>query len=377
MYGDTRKIMPKIVILIPYCPLPIDSGAKAEMWKHLGLLREIGDCTILSASSRPVGTPWSNKNLAEVRNSGFKVILRENGILQRLQSIPGLLYGAICTALGWNRAFGHANPYHRCAFPLKWWQKNTKDADLVVINYSHWASLPVNGPKAIILHDLWSDVMWGGASTETHDLSTCDLVLVISSDEREKLMDRGLSNIVCSPPVSESTDFELTDSVGIVGSNNELNREGILWLMGGNGSIPEHSVRVYGKLAELIPTSESRFEVIGKYEDSSQPYRDCGIIMIPTASGSGVQIKAIEALSAGCAIVARRGAMRGIPSSSNAWIEVETPGDMWREAMGLRRDSARRQHQGKMAKLYYKQHLDAHVIKEKTRKAYADLLEVR
>ena len=49
----------KSVMLLPYCTIPADHGGKAEMWKALECLRDLGPCTILSARTRPVGMGWT------------------------------------------------------------------------------------------------------------------------------------------------------------------------------------------------------------------------------------------------------------------------------------------------------------------------------
>lgn len=366
--------MPKIVILVPYCPLPIDTGGKAEMWKHMRLLRELGDCTILSASGRPVGTPWSREHIEAVKSEGFNVVLRQDTPAFKFKTLPALLYGAVFEGLGLRRAFGHSNPYHRCAFPLEWWQEQTADADMVVLNYSFWSWLPFEGSKCCVLLDLYSDIMWEGIGREAYDLATCDLVQVISVNEQDKLHRHGVGNIVWSPPVVEPAEMPLTASIGIVGASTHLNREGLRWLSRCGGRIRDCRVRVYGRLAERVPPVDDRFEAVGRYDEVDQPYRECGIVMITTAHGTGVQIKAIEALAAGRAVVARKGAMRGLPSSAAAWIEVESPDAMWREAARLRHDTEARDALGAQARVYYTEHLAADGIRSRTLAAYRQLL---
>ena len=152
----------KIVFLTPYCPLPINTGARAETWKHLKILKELGECTILSASDKPVGAGWKTENLLKVQKAGFRVILRENFVKRSLMQYIGIIYAIIFKSIGIEKAFGHSNPYHRYAFPISWWNCNVQEADLAVVNYSYWAWLPTPCPKALILHDLLSDRTWGG-----------------------------------------------------------------------------------------------------------------------------------------------------------------------------------------------------------------------
>ena len=115
------------------------------------------------------------------------------------------------------------------------------------------------------------------------------------------------------------------------------------------------------------------FKPVGHYADAMDPYRQCGIILMAAAGGMGVQIKSIEALAAGRAIVARRGAMRGIPPGNGAWIEADTPEAMRAEAQRLQRDPAARRVQMAAAREYYRTHLETARLNAELRAA---LLEI-
>ena len=363
----------KILDLIPYCPLPANHGGKVEMLKHLEILSSLGDCTIASAATRPVGMGWNPDIRRELEERGYSVTLREDTCLGRTwRQWLGIAYAAVCKGLRLERAFGHSNPYHRHAFNLDWWMALSRRADLVVINYSYWAWLPTDCPKVIVLLDLFSNTMWGGSHCETEDLRKADLVVVISKDEEEQLRCRGVANIIWSPPLVKPAFFELTQAVGIIGSANPYNREGLQWLS--TVSPPETvSVNVYGALSQFVPWPNAT--KIKSYIDPYKPYQDCGIILIPTALGMGVQIKAVEALACGRAIIARRGAMRGIPEGHGAWIEVDSPYEMWLQAERLYRDRLSCNAQGEKARSYYQKYLNHKKIFADLQSAYKGLVD--
>ncbi|MCI5142237.1 MAG: glycosyltransferase family 1 protein [Candidatus Electrothrix sp. ATG1] len=362
----------KSLALIPYCPFPADSGGKVEMWKHLDLLQSMGECTLVSAATRPVGMGWTASTKKKAEELGYAVRLREELFPNRnWKQLAGLAYGAICKGLRLERAFGHTNPYHRHAFPPKFLLECSRQADLAVINYSYWASLPTHCPKVIILHDLLSHVMWGDIQREIEDLRTADLIIVISKDEEVQLRQQGLQNILWSPPLAEPSDFPLTSRVGITGSANTFNQEGLRWLS--KAAVPEGvPVKIYGALAQFAQWPE--VDTVGRYEDSHEPYRDCGVFMLPTTLGMGVQIKTVEALAAGRAIVARTGAMRGLPPGEGAWIEVDTPESMWEQATLFSRNAVLREEQGARARAYYRKNLDYRKILSDLREAYSSLV---
>jgi len=361
----------KSIALVPYCPLPVNHGGKVEMWKHLDLLQSMGECTLISASTRPVGMGWTSSAKEEIEQRGYSVRLREELFPKLIwKQLAGLAYGTICKGLRLERAFGHANIYHRFAFPPNFLLEHSRTADLVVINYSYWAGLPTYCPKIIILHDLLSGLMWGDSRQETEDLRTADLIVVISKDEEIRLRKRGITNVLWSPPLAKPSDYPLTPRIGIIGSANKFNREGLRWLS--RCGVPEgRSATIYGALAQFAEWPE--VHKVRRYEDAQEPFQNCGIVLLPTALGTGVQIKAVEALAAGRAIVARTGAMRGLPAGEGAWVEVDTPEEMWAQAELFSCDMHLREVQGRKARTYYQQHLDAKKIRSDLHAAYSNL----
>lgn len=358
------------ISLLPYCPLPANTGARIEMMKHLSILKEFGESWIASAATRPVGCGWSGDNKRDVESLGFQVKLREESAGRfKAAHLIGMLYGVVFKGIGFEASFGHSNPYHRCAFDASWWRDVSRDADLAVIHYSYWARLPCDCPKVVVLHDLLSDTMWGGWHREVDELKGADLIVVISKSEEEKLRQRGLERVLWSPPaVDEMTGLPDSGLVGLVGSSNLMNREGLSWLSSALGPC---EVRVYGSLAGHA--AKPSLNTVGRYESSDAPYRECGIVLIPTVLGTGVQIKCVEALAAGRAIVARRGAMRGIPQDKNSWIEVDTPGEMMDWAKKLSADKSLREAWSQRSRDYYRRHLHADKIREELRTAYQSL----
>jgi hypothetical protein len=230
--------------------------------------------------------------------------------------------------------------------------------------------LPAACPKVVVLLDLWSDYFWEGHRRETEELKLADLTIVISKDELQTLRDRGIQKLFWSPPRVASAAVPDSNEVGLLGSNGAVNREGLSWLRGGlDGSL---RIRVYGSLAEAARGPD--FIRCGRYADAMQPFRDCGIILMPTAQGMGVQIKTIEALAAGRVIIARRGAIRGIPQEDGAWVEVESADAMIRCAVDLRRAPAKRAALSRQAKAYYTRHLEAGRLQTELAHAYQDLM---
>jgi len=345
----------KSIYLIPYGIYPIDNGIKRESWKILSALNVLGQCTIFSACKKPVGGGWTVQTKKELDRHNIHVLFREQVQKRRnLLQFAGILYAAWCKVLMLEKAFGHSNPYHRFAFPGDIWENLTKQFGLAVISYSYWARFSSACPKIVVLHDLLSDYMWEGSGRETRDLKTADLVIVISKAEEKTLQERGITKIHWSPPAVKRINAPLNEQVGLVGSDNPFNREGLKWLMSVRSNLP---VYVYGRISKQ--DLNKNFIPMGYYNDAGKPYIDCGVILIPTVLGMGVQIKAVEALAAGRAIIARKGAMRGIPHSEEAWVEVKDPKEMIEAAAWLSRDKKSRERMGEAAHIYYEENLNA------------------
>ena len=191
-------------------------------------------------------------------------------------------------------------------------------------------------------------------------------------EEMNRLKQRGIKKILWSPPSVEQAGFSDNTDVALVGSASKFNREGLRWLE--SAVIPDDlNIRVYGGLSAYV--KHPACVRIGRYNDSKQPYRDCGIIAVTTAHGMGVQIKTVEALAYGRAIVARKGAMRGFPTGEEpAWLEADDPQEMVKYIERLRRSRSEREEWAEKARKYYNQFLDSRKIKQDLLEAYINIV---
>ncbi len=360
--------------LLPYCPLPVNTGARVVFMKHLNMLKELGECSIVSAHSKPVGSGWLSKYEHELQKEGFELVFRPESKLT-IRQWYGLAYASFFKIFQQERAFGHSNPYHRTAFPDNWLLKQTESVDLAEIHYSYWSHLPCACPKVIVVHDLWSNIMWEGSKKETLELGKADLVVTVSNDDKNTLLDRGIEQVLWSPPCVEQVVYADSRQVGIVGSNNRFNREGLSWLS--RGKQLDHAgfeIMLYGSVSQLSTLSATLIPN-GGYEDPFLPYEQCGIIVISTGLGSGLQIKAIEALAAGRAIVARKGAMRGLPVAGIGWVEVGTSEEMIEQVKQLVDDSKKRKNLMELSRAYYQTYLESNKVLDELKSAYRGVVE--
>ncbi len=357
----------KSICLVPYCPWPADTGTKVEMMKHLHLLNSLGTCTIASARGKPVGFGWTSEAESELRSQGFDLVFREDAVAFRLVWLIGFAYAQMCTVLRLDRAFGHSNPYHRFAFDQSWWSRITRGMDLAVCQYGFWGRLRSDCPQAIVIHELLSSYHYEGHAREVREWRDADLLCVVGHDERGMLEERGLKHVLWSPPAIAPADLPLTLDVGLIGTKAPQNMEGLRWLE--QADAPDGlTIKVFGNIASEV--TSPMFDPVGRYGANSEPYEACGIHLMTRDDRPGLQIKVVEALAFGRAIVARRGSMRGLPEGEAAWVEVETPEAMLREALALQQDSGRREALARRARQYYALHLSETGILDALKNGY-------
>ena len=360
------------VCLVPYCPWPANTGTKVEMMKHLNVLRKLGPCRILSCKKKPVGFGWTSEAVKSLEEMGFEFAFRETDYFFDLRWIYSCGYAWLCTFLKMEDRFGSSNPYHRYAFRQSWIRRKTADADLVVMQYSYWARLLGDIPSVIVQHELLSNFHRGGSKKETQDLQQADCILVVGDDEVATLKERGLQNVIWSPPAIEGEALPVNAEVGLVGTVAPQNLEGLHWLESAQAEVAP-KINVFGNLASKC--TQPYLNPVGRYGKGSEPYEACGIHLMTRPDRPGLQIKVVEALSFGRAIIARKGSMRGLPHSENAWVEVETPDEMLSEALRLSTDEEARLVLANAARRYYLDHLDSHQILSRLEQTYLQIAD--
>lgn len=362
------------VCLIPYCPLPSNTGARNILNKHLNLLNSLGKCTILSRLNRPVGSGWGPNYQKQLIDTGYELSFQRNSysIFPLIRTCYSIGYALLFKILRCEGAFGHSNPYHRYAFDPEWFYDQTVNKDLCEIHYSYWARLNTACPKVVIIHDLWSDLMWEGSNRETEELKNADLLVTVSYDDKVKLDTRGLRNVHWSPPCILETISSDSLNVGLVGSNNKHNIEGLRWLKRGLRNDSSFMIHCFGDICDHV-TNDRRFVAHGRYEDAADPYKKCGIILMLTKHGTGLQIKGVEALAAGRAIIARKGAMRGLPDSEGSWLEFDTAEELIASAKQLVRDKTIRGKLAQRARSYYAKYLNSSTVLRLLKEKYLSL----
>ncbi|MFH0780840.1 MAG: glycosyltransferase [Pseudomonadota bacterium] len=362
----------KSLVLVPYCPWPPDTGTRVEMMKHLDVLKDLGECTIVSARQKPVGFGWDEKSINVLKERGFSLLFRETSQRFTVLNILGSLYALVCKSLKLDKAFGHSNPYHRWAFSRKWLNSLSKGYDLCCMHYGFWSDFDVQCPKAVVVHELLSNYHWENYSKEVKDFKKSNLIIVVGHDEEVTLRKRGLTSVLWSPPAVKCNQYPVNAKVGLIGTKAPQNLDGLRWLEQAEnyGTLRIH---VFGNLADEL--KKPNFEPVGRYGAQSEPYAKCGILLLTRPDRPGLQIKAVEALAYGRVIIARKGSMRGLPEGKDAWITVETPEEMIQVAKRLEMNPKEREQLAIRSREYYMKYLNYDLIIQELREAYLSLLK--
>jgi hypothetical protein len=135
------------------------------------------------------------------------------------------------------------------------------------------------------------------------------------------------------PPGMEQFDHQLTDKqfdVGMIGSWAwKPNQEGLEWFLDQvYPHLPkEWLIRIAGRGADWIANQYPNIEYCGFVPDAQEFMAQSRVVVIPTLSGGGIQIKTLDAIASGSRIVATPIALRGISNLPSTVQVTEHPKD--------------------------------------------------
>lgn len=141
---------------------------------------------------------------------------------------------------------------------------------------------------------------------------------------------------LCLPPILNSQfkgTIEKKFDIGLIGSWTwKFNEDGLRWFF--DYVYPELSdnlsIHVAGKGAEWLNQKYSNVQYEGFVPNAQVFMSQARVVALPMLGGSGVQIKSLDALASGSAIVATPTSMRGISFSPTMVKTTENPKDFAR-----------------------------------------------
>lgn len=173
-------------------------------------------------------------------------------------------------------------------------------------------------------------------------LQKADLIIAIQRREQE-VFRRLVSDrkVICLPhyvPVAPTPERRRRAVVGIVGSSNPSNEEGLASFLAGAWPVvrrhcPTAELRVFGHLAQIAPNRADVVRV-GYTRTLRRAYRDAAVVINPVRTGTGLKIKTVEALAHGKAVVTTRCGAEGLESGSGSAFLVEDDMHAFGDAVG-------------------------------------------
>lgn len=226
--------------------------------------------------------------------------------------------------------------------------------DYIIINYEIWSGLidnelSKNSMKIVDTHD-WitlnefytnPKLNFGNRFyEEINNLNKFDRVITISQDEAfvfRSFLGEKVLNIPPSFTASHSNNTPKKWDLIFVGSENIFNRKSLEWFFEKVYPLLNTSIRILivGRVSKYISVPKN-VETIHFAESLSSYYNQSKIAICPILEGTGIKIKAVEALSFGLPVVGTTHSVDGFPSKTdNGCLIADEPQDFKNHIMRL------------------------------------------
>jgi glycosyltransferase involved in cell wall biosynthesis len=190
-------------------------------------------------------------------------------------------------------------------------------------------------------------------ASEKEGLARADVLLAIQRNDAEALSALlPQKPVITVPhgcgPLPQGQREPTGGTVLYVGSHNPFNVHGLREFLAHSwprilAERPDATLRVVGKLPQLegpVPPGVTFVGRIGD-DDLAAAYRSSAVVINPQVAGTGLKIKCVEAIGAGCAVVMRKAGADGLEEGAGwAFLVAETWEEFARDVLRLLDDSA-------------------------------------
>lgn len=171
---------------------------------------------------------------------------------------------------------------------------------------------------------------------EGRGFSRADVVLAIQEKEREVFARMTPRQVITvgHPVRVEDCSAAAPTAPGprllMVGSDNEINTDGLRRFLDEDwpaitAALPGSRLLVAGGLSRHAPSRDD-VVALGFVDDIADAYRQAHLVVNPVRSGTGLNIKSIEALGLGMPLVATASGSRGLEAvAGKAFLQADTP----------------------------------------------------
>ena len=194
------------------------------------------------------------------------------------------------------------------------------------------------------------------AASEAKALNRADVIIAIQHNEARALRHLAPTKrvVTVEHPYVSLVPRSATVDPGVilyVASSNEYNRHGLqMFLQHAWPAIlrgyPEATLHVIGDLTETIMGTHGHVVFRGRVTDTlklAQLYASAHVVINPQVSGTGLKIKSVEAISAGCAVVMNAAGADGIEEGmGTAFLVAADWKEFAQDVLGILTDDATR-----------------------------------
>lgn len=345
----------RLLVVSPTPFLPTDAGNRVRIHNMIDSMRGIGVDVFMLHVEREKG---DRDGMAELlgdghfRSMSYTKPLRQESTIGRLRR---QLFQLVDADL--RHVWGIDDWYDRAITDavLAWHEREQFSAVLVeyVFLSALFEYLPDSVLKVLDTHDRFTlrhrlYLEQGMApkffstteAEEARGLNRADLILAIQEQEQAFFSRLTPRHVVTLGHLVTVRDCFVPDSVNagphllIVGSENEINVDGLCRFLAEDWPVlkehlPASRLSIAGGVGKHIPSAVSHPEdvaALGFVEDLAEAYRMADIVVNPVRSGTGLNIKSIEALGFGMPLLTTQAGCRGIESGiDSAFLCANTP----------------------------------------------------
>jgi len=343
---------PSVIVVAHICPFPKNKGNAARLLSLLEWLRSKGFWVVFILQPLDVDSPEFIPQLARIVDE--VIVVEENGLLERMRRLmllPARVGRRVLSALYPSMrliSLDGARSDHT-DIDSKCWPATLRAVAaaarrrrpaIVLSEYAFFsqcfAKVPASTLRVIDTVEVFSrnteqfensGVAANLVSTresESVALSRADLVLAIQSDDAEFLRNLVPTKrvITVGHVFSEARPRATSPRRGIVlfvGSANEYNRHGLEMFLANawariRNACPEAVLEIVGEARPSAPVTFAEVRFLGRVADEKlvELYQTAHVVINPQVIGTGLKIKCVEALSAGCPLVVNQAGADGL-----------------------------------------------------------------
>ncbi|MFT3679141.1 MAG: glycosyltransferase family 4 protein [Ferruginibacter sp.] len=178
------------------------------------------------------------------------------------------------------------------------------------------------GDRFRVLKETGKEPQWVSLypAEEAKGLKRADLVIALNESERAYFEKAAGNKAILYFDVPDPRHLEkkiFSNTLLYFGSGNDINVASVEYFIENHfekirQKIPAVKLLIGGKICEKLTVNKTGIALKGSYDDPGEFYKQGDIVINPELTGTGLKMKALEALSFGLPLIASHAGLRGI-----------------------------------------------------------------